>query len=153
MTTLAELIERDDVRAAWFYTHSVNVSDSDNRKNPDMYDVVFSIDDGISQYGGRMNRRHVLFRGIGQAPALSRPNQGDRLVKPDPVETLGYLLSDAAEVDDNPAFRTWVERREGMGEGPAWDQYAQYEEQLAMCSRMRTWLGDRYDEYQAADRG
>ena len=152
MTTLAELIARDDVRAAWFYTHSENVSDSDNRKNPDMYDAVFSINDGISQYGGRMNRRHAFFRGIGQSPALSRPNQGDRLVKPDPVETLGHLLSDAAEIDANPTFREWAEYRElGAGQ-PAWDQLAHYETQTAMRDRMRAWLGEHYDEYQAADR-
>lgn len=150
MTTLANLMKRDDVRAAWFYAYSEDTGSADNRENPDVYDVVFSIDDGISQYGGRMNRRHIFFQGIGQAPALSRPNQGDRLVKPDPVETLGNLLSDAAETDANPTFREWVEYRES--ESPAWDQYTQYEEQTALRDRMRAWLGDRYDEYQAADR-
>lgn len=144
--TLADLIKRDDVRASWFYTHSENAS-IDSRYNPDVYDVVFSRNDGVCLYGGRMNRRHVLIDGIHQTPALSQPNQGGRLIKPDAVQTLGDLLGDAAEADNYDTFAEWFDGQGNISNTPAPQLLAEYEQIMKVRDALRAWLGDDFTEY------
>ena len=150
MTTLTELMKRDGVTATWIWTASVSTGPYSEYE---VFDAVFTLTTNYIVGGGYPERRTFYVQGIGTRQAQSRRENGGDIIEPDAAETLGDLLSDAAEIDDNPTFREWVEYREGSSDRPAWDQLSQYEKQTDMCNRMRTWLGNHYDEYQAADRG
>lgn len=168
--TLSELIERDNVTATWFWTHSVSV---DPYKEMESYDVVFTRD-GRPSVTGELERPALFVRGIRQSVANSMRNNGGRKIEPDPHETLGSLLSHAIDVDNISNFEEWG--AETWGDAPvpmvrpgimecdphkiAKHAFAEasrarkvYEEHLSLFADMRRWLGDAYDEYTSVDLG
>lgn len=150
MSTLAELIERDDVAAHWFWTHEISTGPY---SEVEVWDVVFVrnthepklwVTDGDT-------RRTAYFREIHGCQADSRRATGGQRREPSAEQTLADLLSDAADIDEHPTFKEWVEyHREDNAR--AWEQFATYEEQTRTRTRLRVWLGDQYAEYVNADR-
>lgn len=159
MTTLAELIEQHNVEMTPIYTHTVD-SGRDNRRDYDVYDVLLTIDAGISLYGGRFNKRTMLVRGVEQAPVLSRANNGDNLIPPVAEEALSDLLSNAANIDNEPNWRTWgVEYSGGSGTfHDGMDAYEAYQESRRVRDELLRFLGGStdpfslYDQFMRADR-
>lgn len=151
MSTWDEIIKRDDVRASWFYTHSESGQDhgGTDAHDYDVYDVVFSRDNGVCLYGGRMNRLHVLMRGIGQSPRLSQRNHGGRLIKPDLAETLARVIDDADEAGEYTSFPAWArEVREMNGAyAEALADLEDWQIQQRRVTELMAWLCDDYAEY------
>lgn len=153
MTTLTELMARDNVTAAWFWTHEVSTGPSAEHE---FWDVVFVRDTHEPKLWvtDADTRRTAYFQGIGGCQADSRRETGGKRRRPDPYDTLCNLLSDAQEIDEYPTFRAWVEYHDSMGSrGAAWEQLDTYETLTRQRNTLRTWLpDDAYTEYINADR-
>ncbi len=147
MTTLAELIARDDVRATWFWTRSVSTG---RYSEMESYDAVFSRN-GRPSVTGELERPTLFVRDLRESENNSMRNNGGKKIKPDLHEMLGMLLSDANDADTSPTFSDWFQGQDVTGR-TAPELLAEYEQITKIRDDLRAWLGDYYDEYQAADR-
>jgi hypothetical protein len=150
MTTLAELIKRDNVEAHWFWTHSVSTGAYDQYE---VYDVVFVRNtDEIAVNGG--NTRATLYlRGISECINNGMNKHGGKLIYPDPVETLAHVISDAHIAHMYHTFAGWADdqRNTGGGYREALADFEEWEIHRARHAEITRWLGqedsDTYDAY------
>lgn len=148
MPTLPELMERDSVTAAWFWTTSHDVTAYLEEEG---FDVVFVRETNYVVGGGYLQRRTLYVQDIRTGSAHSRREHGGDIIEGDPVSELAFLLTTAADVDNNPTFGEWVRecRRaehdidlEGFEE-----MLVNFHRIAAQAADLSTWLGDSYDEY------
>lgn len=151
MTTLAELMKRDDVTATWFWTHEVSTGPYSEYE---VWDVVFVRDTHEPQLWvtDGDTRRTVYFQGINGCQADSRRETGGRRREPDLADVLNSLLSDAMDADNSPTFSEWFHNQYNVTGRTAPELIAEYEQITKIRDDLRAWLGDAYDEYQSADR-
>lgn len=146
MSTLTDLIERDTVRAAWFWVDSISTGPYAEQE---MFDLVFTRETRCVVGGGEFQRRTLYVPGIRTEERKSRRNNGNRVLKGDDTDVLYNLLCNALHIDNSPSFPDWArETRDHMGKyGEALAHYAEWEYDTIMAARLRVWLGDAYDEY------
>ena len=148
--TLAELIKRDSITAHWFWTHEVSTGPYTEHE---VWDVVFVRDTHEPQrwVTDGDTRRTAYLQGYHGAHADSRRATGGERREPDTVEALSNLLADAAQVDEHPTLRDWIQESFASGNyDPACIDA--YESAVRIHKALRAWLGDQYDEYVNADR-
>ncbi len=151
MTTLAELIKRDSVEAHWFWVDSISAGPYAENEQ---FDATFVRDTGFVVGGGEIQRRTLHFRGVQTAQVDSMRENGGRLINPDLVETLGHMLSAAADIDNYPVIRDWLEATRDTSRGflEAAAALDDRDADARLRDDLRVWLGDSYDEYIEAER-
>lgn len=111
MTTLDELIERDNVRAAWFWIDSINVGPYAEEEK---FDAVFTRDTGLVVGGGERQRRTLYVQGITTHKSMSRRENGGRMVRPDLTATLAEVIADAHTAAQYDTFAEWADDQRDM---------------------------------------
>lgn len=150
MTTLAELVERDNVKAHWFWTHEVSTGPYTEYE---VWDAVFVRDTHEPQLWvtDGETRRTLYVQDIGGSQADSRRATGGERREPDTLRELANVLSAAAEVDEFDTFLSWSTNRQEIGDTrAAWELVTEYEIILGRRNALRDWLGEQYDEYMKA---
>ena len=152
MTTLADLIKRDSIEAHWFWVDSINAGPYAENEQ---FDVTLVRKTGYVVGGGVIQRRTLHFRGVQTAQADSMRKNGGRIIEPDLTEVLGGMLRAAADIDNYPVIRDWVDATQDTSRGylAALDDLEAREADVRFRDELRAWLGDSYDEYMSADRG
>jgi len=169
MPTLAELINRDNITATWFWKRSVSTGPYEEYE---VFDVVFARD-GRPSVTGIPERPTLYVRDIGGSIADSMRNHGGDQLAPDPIETLGNVLSDVAAIDNTSGFEEWAEetgrntsvpeQKPGIPEhdplkvaqhafGRSTQARKDYDILTRQLADVMEWLGNRYPEYADADR-
>lgn len=166
MSRLDELIEMHVIQSTPIYVHTVT-RDGEEYTDPrtgrklrymhgeadyDVYDVLLTRDVGPSLYGGLSDRRTLLTHGYGQAIALSRKRNGDRLTPPTTAEILLAQLQNAyaleAAADD---WQEWAREEINGGESKGFDDgmnaYNAYQVARERRNDLETFLGATYGHF------
>jgi hypothetical protein len=151
MTTLTDLINRDGIRARWFWTHEVSTGPYSEYEVWDLV-LIRSTEEPQKWVTDGSTRRTAYFRGIGGAVAESRRSNGGRHVNPELSGVLGELLMNAARYEEMPTLREWItERFEVSGKLDYDETEAAYNAARDAHAQLRHLLMDAYDEYAKAE--
>ncbi len=151
MTTLAELIKRDSVEAHWFWVDSISAGPYAENEQ---FDATFVRDTNMVVGGGYNKRRTLYVQGITTAQVDSRREHGGEIVNPELDWVLPDLLNEAADIDNYPVIRDWIDatRDKSAGYMTAVEDLEARERAVHLRNELRAWLGDAYDEYIGAER-
>lgn len=148
--TLTELIEQDNVTAAWFWTTSL---DAGPYAENEQFDAVFVRETNHLVGGGYRERRTLYVRAITTAQTDSRRENGGREIRPDLASTLAQVITDAHQAAQYTSFRAWAldVRDPSAGYRAAIDDYDAWETLRALHTEVARWLdgegSDTYDAY------
>lgn len=144
--TLTDLVQRDDITAAWFWTTSVYAGPyAENERFDGMYVRTTNMVVG----GGYHERRTFYVQGVETAQVDSRRENGGDIVLPDTTAVLAHVIADAHEATQYASVRAWAEDcRNHHGDGRySLDVIDDYATHMTRHAQLVTWLGDEYDEY------
>ena len=151
MTTLAELIKRDNIEAHWFWTHEVSTGPYAEYEVGDLLLVRDTHEPGKWVTDGD-TRRTAYIRGIGGSVAESRRRNGGRHVAPDLTSALSSLLMDASKAEDQPTLKEWIKEAMEVGSSDTYDEIeTAFNASREILAQLRHFLMDSYDEYAAAE--
>jgi len=144
--TLAELIARDSITAAWFWVTSL---DAGPYAENEQFDAVFVRETNYVVGGGYRERRTLYVRGITTAQTDSRRENGGRAIRPDLASRLAQVITDAHQAAQYESFAEWASdhRDSGRSYQHAIDDMADWETDRERHRQIVAWCGDRYDEY------
>lgn len=144
--TLAELMQFDNITAAWFWTTS---EDAGPYAENERFDVVFVRETDTFVGGGYHERRTLYVQGVITAQKDSRRENGGRIVKGDPQEVLARVIADAHEASQYGTFPEWAEdTRDHSGDYlQALADMEDYRIHRERHHALTAWLGESYDEY------
>lgn len=151
MPTLAELFKRDSISATWFWVGANSVGPYGEEEK---FDVVFIRDTNELSPTGYPSRRTLYVQGITTAMSQSRRKNGGEIIPGDPVDTLAYLLAEAVDADNFPAFGAWVREVRDQTSMNGLDEYEELRADFQLAkdraAALRFWLDDSYNEYTQA---
>lgn len=144
--TLDELIKRHHITAAWFWVASISAG---SYAENEQFDVVFTRQTDLVVGGGYNERRTFYVQGITTAQGDSRRKHGGKIVRPDLLETLAYVIRDAHEAAQYATWGAWaVDTRDtSRSYKDALADFEDWEVQRERHRQLVAWASDEYDAY------